>query len=111
MSLEQRGKYYVYILAHPSVQPFYIGKGSGHRMMAHIWEARRGCPCDKCRIVRAIWRAGYQVWTSVVFRSDDEDQAFAEEARLIRLFGLTELANQTWGGPGRRVRRPLQRKS
>ncbi len=40
-------RFYVYLLCLPDDTPFYVGKGSGRRVLRHAIEARRGCECYK----------------------------------------------------------------
>lgn len=97
-------RFYVYILARPNGTPFYIGKGSGHRVFDHDSEARSGHNCYKCNVIRKIWRNGGEVQRYTVFTTDDEDAAYAYEAELIALHGRANLTNGTDGGVGGRGR-------
>jgi hypothetical protein len=80
------GRFYVYILFRPSNQPFYVGKGVDDRVNVHEKEAKRGHECHKCRVIRKIWRNGREIKKQIVFRTDDEDQAYRVEAQLIAKF-------------------------
>lgn len=93
-------RFYVYILARPDGTPFYIGKGSGRRVFDHDTEARSGCKCHKCNVIRKIWRNGGEVQRYTVFTTDSEQEAYAHEAELIDLHGRANLANGTDGGIG-----------
>ncbi len=94
------GKFYVYILARPNGVPFYVGKGTGRRMYRHDAEARNNCDCHKCRVIRKVWRDGGDVLRRIVFRTDDEAEAFAREKELIATIGQAALTNETPGGEG-----------
>ncbi len=94
------GKFYVYILARPNGMPFYVGKGTGRRIHHHEPEAQRGHNCHKCSVIRKIWHEGGQVEKRIVFCTDDEQEAYTEECRLIGLYGRENLTNRTPGGEG-----------
>lgn len=91
-------RFYVYVLARPNGKPFYVGKGSKDRVYDHDREARKGCKCHKCNIVRKIWRNGGKVQRYIVFTTDDEQEAYAYEEETIAMYGLDTLANQSSGG-------------
>lgn len=93
-------RFYVYILCRPNGKPFYVGKGTGRRVHRHDDEARRGCRCHKCNIIRKIWKSGGDVQRYIVFTTDDEQEALAYEVELIALYGQKNLANVTEGGSG-----------
>jgi excisionase family DNA binding protein len=93
-------RYYVYELAEPNALPFYVGKGTGERIGDHEIEARQGCTCSKCKIIRELWGRGLEVERRTVFRTDDEAAAYAYEVHLIALYGRQNLTNRTDGGLG-----------
>lgn len=92
--------HYVYVLSRPDGRPFYVGKGRGRRMFDHDAEARSGCPCHKCRVIRKIWRQGAEIQREVVFESDSHAIALGREIELIAFYGRAALTNQTAGGEG-----------
>jgi hypothetical protein len=94
------GKFYVYILARPDGRPFYVGKGQGHRINEHENEARRGCRCHKCNIIRKVWRNGGAIQKYKILTTDNEKEALAFEVEWIALYGKGSLANLTDGGEG-----------
>lgn len=96
-------RFYVYLLCDPRDATFYVGKGIGGRMHEHEKEAERGCECHKCRKIRKIWRLGGQVHKKIVFRTDDEQEAYDYERHLIDQFGLHNLTNHAPGGDGSRT--------
>lgn len=92
--------YYVYILARPNDKPFYVGKGKDRRIIVHEAEARSGCKCHKCNVIRKIWRSGGEVQRYTVFTTDDETEALDFECAMIALLGRSTLTNKTDGGEG-----------
>jgi hypothetical protein len=92
--------FYVYVLARPDGKPFYVGKGTGKRIFKHDFEARHGCSCHKCNIIRKIWRNGGEVQRYIMLETNNEQEAFDYEIELIALYGLSTLANRTAGGEG-----------
>lgn len=102
-------RFYVYVLARPNGKPFYVGKGRGKRVFEHDSEARNGCDCHKCRVIRKIWRNGGSIQRYIMFETDDEQEAFAYEIELIAMYGQRTLANKTNGGDGMSGSTPEQR--
>lgn len=100
MLTTKQAAFYIYLLARPNGQPFYIGKGKGRRIFKHEEEARRGCQCLKCNIIRKIWRNGGEVQRYIVFTTDDESEAYAYEAEMIAHYGINSLSNLHAGGKG-----------
>lgn len=88
--------YYVYTLAWPNGEIFYVGKGKGRRFDAHLREAeRRECICSKCRTIHRIWEKRQEVQIAYVFETGDPKAALAKEAELIKaLAGQGTLANK-----------------
>lgn len=93
-------RFYVYELRDECGVPFYVGKGSGRRLHIHERRARAGYNSHCANKIRLILRRGGKVSTAVVFETDDEHAAFAEERRLIALYGRATLTNKTDGGDG-----------
>ena len=94
----KRQLYYVYTLARPNGEVFYVGKGTGNRIDLHEHEARLGYRTRKCDIIREIWRSGGQVVKSKVYETTVERDAFLYEWTLINLvYGREYLANQSGG--------------
>lgn len=99
--------YYVYILTDPRTgQPFYVGKGTGNRMMYHQTSATRNYP-DAIKPhhhrIREILAAGMQVVYDKVMLNVTEGQALNKERALIEHYGRVvtgtgSLLNLTRGG-------------
>lgn len=75
--------WYAYTLACLDGTVFYVGKGTGNRIEVHEMEARSGCGCDKCVVIRKIWSDGNQVQKSIVMDGLTEDDALRQEKYLI----------------------------
>lgn len=110
--LSGRGRYYVYRLRYPDSldfgknagKPFYIGKGTGERLLAHERETRAILKSGqkmrlkhKHKVIIQIWDLGHDPIQDVVFRSDDEEEAYQVESGYIDDIGLEHLTNATYG--------------
>lgn len=93
-------RFYVYVLARPNDKVFYVGKGTGNRATSHDYEARNGCACHKCKVIRKIWRQGGDIQRYIVFTADSEQDAHNYEIELIAFYGRENLTNRTDGGEG-----------
>jgi hypothetical protein len=87
-----------------------VGKGTKDRLAAHQKETRtllgRNRIVDmkhKHKVILQIWDAGYDVVQAIVYRTDDEEEAYQVEAKLTSGYGLERLTNATYG------RRPKRR--
>lgn len=99
-------RFYVYVLIRPSGHPFYVGKGTGARIARHEQDAintkMRGY---RLSIIRACHRDKLKVGYELAGFFRKEADAFAEEKRLIALYGRFDsgrgpLTNNTDGGEG-----------
>lgn len=85
---ERIGPYYVYVLVDPRDDSiFYVGKGTGGRLLAHGDEALlrtgSGGQSSKVARIREIRETGLEPRIDVVRHGLDEDQAFHVEGALI----------------------------
>jgi len=90
--------YYTYVLKRPDGTPFYVGKGCGERYL------RCGNNAHAQRVAKQIIDSGLTIGLSIIPAST-EVEAFAEEVRLIALYGRIDigtgsLCNLTDGGDG-----------
>ncbi len=91
--------YYVYVLIDPETdQVFYVGKGVGNRIFAHLNTAIADeTPSDKLDKIRAIRAKGLEVIHIVHRHGLTEKEAFEVESALIDYITLSELTNQVQG--------------
>lgn len=102
-------KYYVYVYLNPlkNHEPFYVGKGSGTRLVDHLRPSsiNRDPNKHKTSIIKKILDSGLNPKIDIIFESEDETLALAEEVRIIADIGRADLgkgplANMTDGGEG-----------
>ena len=91
--------YYVYLLIDPDTDEiFYIGKGTGNRIFAHLNEAvSQDTETVKLDRIRAIHARGKVVRHIIQRHGLTEKEAFEVEAALIDFVGLTDLTNRVLG--------------
>ena len=99
VSVIEKLDYYVYLLIEPeSNQVFYVGKGYGNRVFAHINASITDeMPGDKLDRIRLIISKGFEVLHRIHRHGLTEKEAFEVEASLIDFIGLSGLANQMQG--------------
>lgn len=92
-------KFYVYRLIDPrNGETFYVGKGTGNRVFAHIKDelgAEADDLTEKLSRIRRIHLDGFEVAHVIHRHGMSEDQAFEVEAALIDVY--PEAANQIAG--------------
>jgi uncharacterized protein len=88
--------YYVYIYVDPrSGRPFYVGKGRGRRILAHLSSAGES---RKARVLAELRAEGREPGLEVLAHGlADEETAFRVEAAAIDLLGLEDLTNAVRG--------------
>ena len=93
----ERLGYYVYLYVDPSTsRPFYVGKGQGSRVLAHLSATGES---RKVQVLEKLRREGKQPRINILAHGlRDEETALRIEAAVIDLLGLDELANLE-GGP------------
>lgn len=100
VDVQQQLQYYVYRLIDPrNGQTFYIGKGKGNRVFAHVqgalkgfWEKEEDEVSAKIQQIRDIHAAGLSVIHVIQRFGLTEKEAYEVEAALIDCFpGLTNL--------------------
>lgn len=88
--------YYVYIYVDPrNNRPFYVGKGKGERILAHLNDKLES---EKVRIIAELRSNGMSPRLDVLAHGlRDEETAFRVEAAAIDLLGLDNLSNKVRG--------------
>ena len=105
--VERIGPYYVYVLVDPRDDSiFYVGKGTGQRLLAHGDEALLrtgpGGRSGKVARIREIHDVGLEPRIDVIRHGLDEEQAFHVEGALIDGFdGLTNVVRGHGTAQGR----------
>jgi hypothetical protein len=92
-------QYYVYLLSDPrSKRVFYVGKGTGNRIFAHLRAALvRPEQTDKLETIRAIHREGLAPEHLILRHGLTEKEALEVEAAFIDYIGVSELTNAVHG--------------
>ncbi len=92
-------KCYVYIYTDPrNGKPFYVGKGQGNRVFAHLNDTAE---TQKTATIREIRESGKQPEIEILRYGLTEADASLVEASAIDLLGLAHLTNRVAGHHGR----------
>jgi len=85
--------FYVYVYYHPETNmPFYIGKGTGTRYMKHLSETKENTEnYKKWAVIQGLRNKGLEPVIKKVFETDNEDVAYDEETKLIKLYGRRDI--------------------
>ncbi len=102
---EQIGPYYVYALIDPrdgyDREIFYVGKGTGGRLLSHGLEAlleyEAGTEPDKIARIKAIRAGGDEPQIDVIHHGLEEPEALLVEAAVIDSFEVENLTNKVRG--------------
>jgi hypothetical protein len=88
--------YYVYVYINPLTDTiFYVGKGKGNRVFAHLSDITES---RKVETIKAIRAQGHEPRIEIVVHGlDDALTALRIEAALIDVLGKTTLTNQVGG--------------
>ncbi len=103
-------RYFVYEYWNPlKNEPFYVGKGTDNRHLDHLREAKQytsgqsGINLVKIKTILKIWKENLDPIIKIVFKTNNEDDAYDTEENLIKLYGRLNirtgpLANLNDGG-------------
>jgi hypothetical protein len=85
--------FYVYVYYHPETNlPFYIGKGTGTRYLKHLSETKENTEnYKKWAVIQGLRNKGLEPIIKKVFETDNEDDAYNEELKLIKLYGRRDI--------------------
>ncbi|MBU1319976.1 MAG: hypothetical protein KKG33_05925 [candidate division Zixibacteria bacterium] len=95
VSVIERMGFYVYTLSDPKTgEVFYVGKGTGNRLFAHINEAiEKSIESDKLDRIQQIHASGRSVKYEIIRHGLSEEGAYEVESALIDFIGLSRLTN------------------
>jgi hypothetical protein len=87
--------FYVYIYSHPVTKvPFYVGKGTGTRYKKHLSETKENTEnYKKWAVIEGLRNKGMEPLIEKVFETNNEEDAYNEETRLIMLYGRRDIDN------------------
>jgi len=95
-NVKEKLGYYVYLYLDPRDNSiFYIGKGTGDRAFAHLYDLSESAKVQRIAAIRA---AGRQPEIEILVHGlQDEETALRIEASIIDLIGIGQLTNQVRG--------------
>lgn len=87
--------YYVYVYSDPDThKPFYVGKGKGNRVFAHLTDESDS---EKVEYIKSLFSAGKEPIIEILVHGVDEETALKVEAAAIDLIGIENLTNRQRG--------------
>jgi hypothetical protein len=98
-SMVEKLGYYVYLLSDPETEKvFYVGKGVGNRIFAHVNSALiNPIETEKIEKIKKIQSKGFEIKHEILRHGLTEKEAYEVEAALIDYIGLPELTNIVTG--------------
>ena len=89
-------KYYVYLYSDPVTgEIFYVGKGKGNRVFAHLDDTGES---EKVEYIRKLRAQGYEPKIEILIHGlEDEKTALRVESSVIDLIGIENLTNKQSG--------------
>ena len=97
--MTERIGHYVYILSDPETGGvFYVGKGNGNRIFAHVRQTiENPVKSDKLERIREIQAQGLEVKHEILRHGLTEKEAFEVEAAVIDFINVSNLTNKVVG--------------
>ena len=93
-TIEELG-YYVYVYSDPDTKkPFYVGKGKGNRVFAHLTDEAES---KKVEYIQNLLKTGKEPLIEILVHGVDEVTALKVEAAAIDLIGIDNLTNRQRG--------------
>lgn len=93
-TIEELG-YYVYVYSDPDThKPFYVGKGKGNRVFAHLTD---DSDSEKVEYIKKLLSSGKEPIIEILVHGVDEETALKVEAAAIDLIGIENLTNRQRG--------------
>lgn len=88
--------YYVYLYLDPETdKPFYVGKGKGNRVYAHLYD---DSDSEKARTIHRLYEKGLEPIIEILIHGlEDEETAYRVEMAAIDLIGIENLTNSVRG--------------